>query len=889
MTLKNYQRATLDALRQYFERVQRETPEAAYAHVTEDADRILRLGNQRGYRAIEGLADVPVVAIKVPTGGGKTILAAHALKLIAETQGREFPLVLWFAPSDTIRRQTAEALKKPAHPYRQALDAAFRGRVRVFDLDEKFDIRPSDIAQNACVVVATEQAFVKRDTEKYKVYADHEALEPHFAALSLEPGMDASDEDPSRPKTSFANLVVHHRALVIVDEAHKMVSELSQATVSRLRPGSVLGLTATPERGNNTVYSVWAKELFDEQMVKLPIQLREFRSDWTQAVLEAVAKREELQRLADAEHADGADYLRPLVLFQATNVKGEVPVERLRTFLTEEAKCRAEEIAVVTGEQKELDDVDVADPKCPLKYVITVQALKEGWDCPSAYVLCSVANVASNTDTVQLLGRVMRQPQARRRKTNQLNRAYAYVLSSTFGASAEELVNGLRKRGFEQGEAYRAIEVQTEFCGFAADDALFAHAGAVEVGRDVLDAVSTALPESVKVTVEADGSGTIQVSEAISQEDAAAVVRALSAGGYEEKAAEFSRKVVIRRKQALEDVPARTRRAVLPRIGAQVQGELVFDGGSAYDVLSEGIVRHLPPSLADDEFRLVHVGDGFQLFLDGNEMKTRACETPDEPTFAGFRGVLDEAALVNALDALTPSKHLPQAAKRSWFANLVSDLVAVKGYAPELLYGQRFHLKRCVERHLEDAYRQALGESYQQVFGFAEHKYPLFLDFDSGFVLDEGLYADTMSQIEFYRGSWHFRRHFLGSIRVPAFDGQKAFGEGEEFECAKLIDSHPAVEFWLRNVERNGESFSLPLAGGRFYPDFAGELKDGRFFVIEYKGEHLRHHPETVAKDAIGRLWASQSAGKCLYATAYRTSARGLDVRAQLDELFGAK
>lgn len=89
-------------------------------------------------------------------------------------------------------------------------------------------------------------------------------------------------------------------------------------------------------------------------------------------------------------------------------MNGDVPVAMLKSFLIDKAKVGESEIAVVTGDQKELDGIDVTDPKCPVKYIITVQALKEGWDCPSAYVLCSVANITSNTDTIQLLGRVMR-------------------------------------------------------------------------------------------------------------------------------------------------------------------------------------------------------------------------------------------------------------------------------------------------------------------------------------------------------------------------------------------------------------------------------------------------------------------------------------------------
>ena len=913
MQLKKYQNDTLVVIKKFFDALDTKTPGEAYESVTSSADMIARLGNLRKYEAAAN--DTPTVAIKVPTGGGKTIIAAHAVKVIAECQGREYPFIVWFAPSETIRRQTADALKKARHPYRQALNEAFKGNVQVFDLDEVFMITPSDIERNACIVVATEQAFVKKDKEKYNVYKHNESYEPHFATIRYEEGMDVLEEDfnaetqsrrdgaePLRfcasalktktPKFSFVNLVHSRRPIVIVDEAHKMVSELSKETLTRLAPSAVLGLTATPEKGNNTLYSVPAKDLFDEEMIKLPVELTEFREDWRPAVFAAIEKRQELERLADREFADGSGgYLRPLVLFQAqANTKtAEVPVDVLKAFLTDMAKLPESEIAVVTGEQKELDGIDVTDPKCPIKYIITVQALKEGWDCPSAYILCSVANIASGTDTIQLLGRVMRQPEARRRKTPQLNRAYAFVMSRTFGQAASELAEGLRKKGFDETEAAAAIVMQPDLGLTDEDeeDGLFNQPGTLVLDSETYAAVAAELPDEVKVAANADGSGTIEVTAEISDDAMKRVVSALESRGCSAAAAKFIRKVERKRREAAVDIPAKSHRMVFPRLCAEVQGELCLNAADATELVGLGVETELPPKLPDGAVALAEGGDSFELMLDGNKIKQQFVQTEMEGFLRDLKTDYSAGDVVNELNALVVYHGISPRAKFGWIAGIVNDLVAVKGIKPVQLYCYRYKLKARLERLLSEAASRIREKAYQAVFALGQETYPLQLDFDNGFAFDEAMYADA-PLMKVYRGGTRFAKHYLGANRVPAFDGEKKDGEGEEFDCAVQIDAHPAVRFWLRNLAKHHRSFSLPLSHDSFYPDFVGELTDGRRFAVEYKGEHLRNTKDTLEKEAIGRLWAAKSGGKCLYATVYKSEG-GLGVKGQLDKLFSTK
>jgi type III restriction enzyme len=177
--------------------------------------------------------------------------------------------------------------------------------------------------------------------------------------------------------------------------------------------------------------------------------------DWRAAVHDAIETR---ARLAETAKADPR-YIRPLVLFQAQDKGQEVTVEVLRQYLIENENIPAEKIAVATGEQRELDSINLFDPACKVDFIVTVEALKEGWDCSFAYVLCSVANIGSATDIEQLLGRVLRMPYAEERNQPALNRAYTHVSSPRFGEGAKALTDTLvEKMGFEPDEAAGVIE-----------------------------------------------------------------------------------------------------------------------------------------------------------------------------------------------------------------------------------------------------------------------------------------------------------------------------------------------------------------------------------------------------------------------------------------------
>lgn len=846
MQLKNYQNNTLNVLRKFFEQARICGHKQAFEDIVSDPEISYRLGNLRSdYIIWNTIPNTPRVCLKVPTGGGKTIIAAHSLKIVSEMwMEREFPIVLWFTPSDTIRQQTAEALKNPRHPYREVLDEQFGGHVKVFDIDEKFNIRPSDIEQNLCIIVSTIQSFTKKDTAKYNVYKHNENLEPHFTHITAQEGMERDEK--GQLKYSFANLLYSQRPIMIVDEAHNVVTNLNAEMQGRINPSAIIELTATPRLQNNTLYNVYATELKEEEMIKLPIALTE-HNNWELAVTEAIAKRSELEKAAGHEK----EYLRPILLFQAQNVNGEITVEKLKENLINVQGISETEIAIATGEQKELDGVNVFDRNCPIRYIITVQALKEGWDCSFAYVLCSLANVQSDIAVEQLLGRVMRMPYARNRSISALNKAYAYVLSSSFGEATECIVSKLERKGFSDNEARNVVEqkpISSDlFSSNPQSNKVFLNSETIIKAQD--------LPTTVTLTRENDGVQSITFTPQTTQEDIEKIKLVLEDGNVK---FELENKFANYKREQEEPSPSKNgEKFKVPQMVVELQGELeLADPEIMFEYFDWDLEEYAPYQLNENEFAITKLGNGFIIDIDNHCLRySIAGEDQYEMRFMSVDNWSPEN-LVRWLDKQLRDSYFSQATIVKWLSDVVNYLIEHRGLKLSELMMAKYVLANKLKAKIQTAYAKARQKSYQTLL-FAPQSH-VELNFDNGFEFFDNMYANEIC----YRGRYKFSKHYLGTNNVPNFDGGV---DGEEFQCAKAIDLNSNVKYWIRNVARHHNSFWLPTPTDKFYPDFVAMLNDGRILVVEYKGKHLIDNTDTREKKQIGDLWQSKSDGKGLF------------------------
>ncbi|GAA5482171.1 DEAD/DEAH box helicase [Haloferula sargassicola] len=469
-TLKSYQQNALASVEHYFRECQRmENADYAFQEATKEL-----WGRKSDFTPLRGFPEeMPYFCLRVPTGGGKTYLAAKSVALVNHRLLlTEHSVILWLVPSKAIRDQTLAGLRQLDHPYHAALREA--GPVTVIDLDEAKALTRSTLETSTVVIVATRQAFQVGDEEIRKVYESSGALMHLFDGLAPEQKAELlKDAEGKTTPYSLANVLRLRRPFIIVDEAHNSRTELAFDTLAKFRPSGIMELTATPDTEttpSNVLHSVSAVELKREEMIKLPIQL-ETEPDEQKCLAMALDQREQLGIIAAKDHAAGAPYLRPLVLIQAepkSARKETRHAEWVKRELIENHNVPEEEIVIATGSERGLDALEeeylggIFSDKCPVKYVITQKALAEGWDCAFAYVLVSMAGVKSATAVEQLLGRILRQPQAAHRENPALNRSYAYVVSKDFGETAETLRDCLvQASGFNRQEAAEFVAAKS--------------------------------------------------------------------------------------------------------------------------------------------------------------------------------------------------------------------------------------------------------------------------------------------------------------------------------------------------------------------------------------------------------------------------------------------
>lgn len=402
----------------------------------------------------DALHTAPQICVKVPTAGGKTLIGVLALKEIFENLNKrrgEPRMCVWLVPSKPIRDQVLKRFNTIGDGYWVALREAFEGRFSVLTKEQLLEgsgtFNADIVRDDVIITVLVYNSLRAKNKDDLRMYRQNSAL-TSFYADELQMADEGTIESGS-----LMSAIASLNPVVVVDESHNATTDLSKEMLAVLNPSCVFELTATPKANSNIISYVDAMSLRDEHMIKLPVVVRNLSSQ-TSVITHAIDLQKRLETEAISEKLSGGSYIRPIVLFQAeTNSKNEsLTFQKLKKQLIEEHGIVDTWIKIKTAEVDELKNENLLSDECQVRFVLTVNALKEGWDCPFAYVLATLADRSSPVDVEQVLGRILRQPYIRQHENTPLNMSYVLTSSSVFSKVLENIVIGLNRAGFSRND-----------------------------------------------------------------------------------------------------------------------------------------------------------------------------------------------------------------------------------------------------------------------------------------------------------------------------------------------------------------------------------------------------------------------------------------------------
>ncbi len=489
MSLKEYQKTALQAVRTFLDLLCEQRQKNEAGHETDDywVDKAWdKVRTGRTYmRRKNGLGEpLPTFCLKIPTGGGKTLLATKVIDLVNRHYRRQQTgLVLWIVPTTQIYNQTLKALKDRDHPYRQQLDVSSAGKTLVLEKNTGF--KPQDVRERLCVLLLMLQSANKQTKEQLRMFRDSGGFDRFFPReddacaqeklLAEVRNLDTFESESGvwgkQAKTSLGNTLRRLRPLIILDEGHKAYSQGAKKTLEGFNPSMIVELSATPPKEANVLVEITGQALNAEEMIKLDLNIHNKASvSWQDTLLAAIEHRASLEAKARDHEAQTGAYIRPICLVQVERTgkeqrqAGLIHAEDVREYLLCHPAISAEKVAVKTSARDELKEVDEAggllSRECPIRFIITKQALQEGWDCSFAYVLVILTNPSSRSALTQLVGRILRQPYARKTHVPALDESYVFCFQRRGSDLLQEVREGFGLEGLQGLEGRVKVDAE---------------------------------------------------------------------------------------------------------------------------------------------------------------------------------------------------------------------------------------------------------------------------------------------------------------------------------------------------------------------------------------------------------------------------------------------
>lgn len=834
MELKTYQKTVLNDLYRFLALLtEKQSIRQAYNSLWEEK------GVQTGemgmppYHMI--LHGVPHVCFKIPTGGGKTFLAAGSIKPIFDAMPHIHPMaVVWLVPSDAILNQTVAALQNVEHPYRRRINADFPGNVEVYTKEQLLNgqkFNPSSVDEQLSILVLSFDSFRTNKKEGRKAYQEN-----GYLVSFKDYKTDQSSLLAGTDETALIQVIRKLNPVIIVDESHHATSKLSVEMLENFNPSFILDLTATPKEGSNIISFVDAKQLKGEEMIKLPVIVYNRRTQ-DDVFISAISLRQKLENEAKKEEAQTGRYIRPIVLFQAEakNQQDSTTYEKVKKALLE-IGVPEEQIAIKTADRDDLRNQNLLAKDCKIRYIITVNALKEGWDCPFAYILATVANRSSVVDVEQILGRILRMPDAKANKSTVLNLSYVITSSSNFFATCEKVVEGLNAAGFSSKDYRIPEETENE------SKESVSEREEITVNTDFLkgelfDILQDRSDEEIYYSEELDAKTLHMVREAEIQ-------NAVYLDGLNHNES-----------IALEGIPDEVKAKMKTY---SIKNE--FADEAMQLVIPQFVVETQPTLFSDHEIVLLekeNLYKGFTLKdkdirIDFNVIDVEMARVDVEDSADG----VPKAFQIKGYDNIHMKEWFdaqPSEKKR----RLCKDMICKKISRNNAINDNELdeYVGRIMNNMTEDQLTD-LEQSYYPYMSAIEKKVNRLLDEYAASQFDKLLEQEHITCEPMY----HLEKSIapaktISSIPKSLYVEEEQFDNEYEKKVVWELSALENIKWWHRNIARKGFAINGAVNA---YPDLIVMTNSGKILLIETKGDQLKND-ESKMKSETGAKWAARA------------------------------
>ena len=788
---------------------------------------------------------VPHICVKVPTAGGKTFIACNTIKTIFDAFAYDKPkAVVWLVPSITILDQTIKNLKDTNHPYRQKINSHFGNKVEVFDKAELLQgsgFNANSVKEQLNIFVLSFDSIRTANKEGRKVFEQNGSLQSFEALLG-------KDEE-----ISLMKVMQYLNPMIVVDESHNAETDLSVDMIKEFNPCFILDLTATPRKNSNIISFIDALELKKENMVKLPVIVYNHQ-DKTEVINSALQLQKRLELQAIDEEKKGGKYIRPIVLFQAQPKNGKdflnaaeekSNVQKLKEKLIE-LKIHAEHIKIKTANINEIKGIDLMSKDCQVRYIITINALKEGWDCPFAYILASLADKSSAVDVEQILGRVLRQPYVMKHNFPLLNLSYVLTASSKFLDTLDNIVKGLNKAGFsdkdykladssmlEEAKKQDPLQQLTVFST--------TETPTEDITSDI-DTTRISVPSETELpntSVSEIERTAIEQNEAFESRLSGTEMEATIPNEIQQLVKTYSIKDIFQEQAGEINLPQFYLKVPANDLFGKKEKELPLE--------KENLLEGFALCKADTNIAFDSItSELYKVDLD---------ETKKEhtPTFVKLDGEVKDSVLNYILDPSRKDSRVKNFTKR--LMDLIGNMFPIPDKEIEK------YINRILEDFKDEQFSDLAANEYTykdkikfKIIAlseqFAEKKFKDFLDTDKVFIKPSFTLPKNISPGDTAK-----------NITKSLYEKEGSMNGFEE-RVINEIGNMTNIAFWTRNIERKGFRINGFV---NHYPDFIIQTKSGKTILLETKGDHL----DAEQKIRLGQLWASKAGNNYRYFMVY--------------------